>query len=77
MSAAAAKKSSPPLTPKNRANGSGPHREEYNTQNEQLVKAWNRIADLETRIHDLTLQATMVLLISTVHALVSWKFSTV
>jgi len=61
MSGAAAKLSSPPLPHKNKSNsGGGPHREEYNTQNEQLVKAWKRIADLETRIHDLTLQATMV-----------------
>jgi len=46
MSGAVAKKSSPPLPPKNKSNsGGGPHREEYNTQNEQLVKAWKRIAE--------------------------------
>ena len=27
---------------------------------EQLSKSWKRIADLETRVHDLTLQTTMV-----------------
>ena len=27
---------------------------------EQLNKAWKRIADLETRVHDLTLQTTVV-----------------
>ena len=27
---------------------------------EQLNKAWKRIADLETRVHDLTLQSTVV-----------------
>jgi len=30
------------------------------TLSDQLSKSWKRIADLETRIHDLTLQATMV-----------------
>lgn len=44
-------------------NGSTQH-DEYNTQKEQLEKAWKRIADLETRIHDLTLQATMVKAVS-------------
>ena len=34
--------------------------DEDSTMRDQLSKAWNRIADLETRIHDLTLQATMV-----------------
>ena len=33
---------------------------EDSTMKDQLSKAWKRIADLETRIHDLTLQATMV-----------------
>ena len=27
---------------------------------DQLNKAWKRIADLETRVHDLTLQSTIV-----------------
>lgn len=34
--------------------------EEDSPLKEQLNKAWKRIADLETRIHDLTLQSTMV-----------------
>lgn len=33
---------------------------ETSTLRDQLNKAWRRIADLETRIHDLTLQSTMV-----------------
>lgn len=28
---------------------------------DQLSKAWKRIADLETRVHDLTLQSTIVM----------------
>ena len=34
--------------------------EEESPLREQLNKAWKRIADLETRVHDLTLQTTMV-----------------
>ena len=34
--------------------------DETSTLKDQLSKAWKRIADLETRIHDLTLQLTMV-----------------
>ena len=37
--------------------------DEDSTMKDQLSKAWKRIADLETRIHDLTLQATMVSII--------------
>ena len=37
-----------------------PTADDNNTLNDQLSKCWKRIADLETRIHDLTLQATMV-----------------
>ena len=34
--------------------------EERSPLREQLSKAWKRIADLETRVHDLTLQTTLV-----------------
>ena len=51
---------SPSLSRRNKSNTNGTQHDEYNTQKEQLEKAWKRIADLETRIHDLTLQATMV-----------------
>ena len=39
--------------------------EEESPLREQLNKAWKRIADLETRVHDLTLQSTIVCLHST------------
>ena len=51
---------SPSFSRRNKPNTNGTQPDEYNTQKEQLEKAWKRIADLETRIHDLTLQATMV-----------------
>ena len=34
--------------------------EETSPLREQLTKAWKRIADLETRVHDFTLQSTHV-----------------
>ena len=37
----------------------GPEDEE-SPLTDQLNKAWKRIADLETRVHDLTLQSTIV-----------------
>ena len=40
---------------------------EDSTLKDQLSKAWKRIADLETRVHDLTLQSTMVSVLYTVH----------
>jgi len=36
-----------------------PQSDDDSTFKDQLQKSWKRIADLETRIHDLTLQATM------------------
>ena len=35
-------------------------RDEDTPVTEELNKYWKRIADLETRVHDLTLQSTMV-----------------
>lgn len=55
---------SPSLSRRNKPNTNATQHDEYNTQKEQLEKAWKRIADLETRIHDLTLQATMVKAVS-------------
>ena len=37
-----------------------PAEDDTSTLKQELSKAWKRIADLETRIHDLTLQSTMV-----------------
>ena len=34
--------------------------DDTSTLKQELSKAWKRIADLETRIHDLTLRSTMV-----------------
>ena len=34
--------------------------DDTSTLKQELSRAWKRIADLETRIHDLTLQSTMV-----------------
>ena len=45
--------------------------DEDSTMRDQLSKAWKRIADLETRIHDLTLQATMVSVRSLIIRLIS------
>ena len=39
---------------------------EDSTLKDQLSKAWKRIADLETRVHDLTLQSTLVSVLYTV-----------
>ena len=37
-----------------------PAEDDTSTLKQELSKAWKRIADLETRIHDLTLRSTMV-----------------
>lgn len=34
--------------------------DDMSTLKQELSRAWKRIADLETRIHDLTMQSTMV-----------------
>ena len=40
--------------------GGDKEKEDDSPLKEQLNKAWKRIADLETRVHDLTLQSTVV-----------------
>lgn len=34
--------------------------DDTSTLKQELSRAWKRIADLETRVHDLTMQSTMV-----------------
>ena len=53
-------KDSPPSTHKEEISGPLGAKDDDSMLKEELSKAYKRIADLETRVHDLTLQSTMV-----------------
>ena len=46
--------------PHKAVSATAPAEDDTSTLKQELSKAWKRIADLETRIHDLMLRSTMV-----------------